>query len=227
MKLLLTLLFVISVASCSMAQQYLNPTDSLLCEIGKKDQEIRLVMIENSAITADNFEEFMARKQLMAQNDIENQAVVSTLLDERGWPEDVSKEAHSAIFLIIDHADLDMQKKYFPMMEEQVAKGNVPGRYLAVLHDRILLHEGKRQIYGTQNQLVYDQESDSMRLYTWPVEDAENIDKLREKVGLCSMAEYTAEIKLLGYELITDHGMDPEELVKYANDNSVVVIKEN
>ncbi|HKC85737.1 MAG TPA: DUF6624 domain-containing protein, partial [Blastocatellia bacterium] len=50
----------------------------------------------------------------------------------------------------------------------------------------ILTREGKKQIYGTQLRL--NQKTQVMELY--PIEDEENVDARRAKVGLAPLAQY-------------------------------------
>ena len=60
---------------------------------------------------------------------------------------------------------------------------------LAMLTDRVLLAEGKHQIYGTQF-VIRDGEWVPLRL-----EDEENVDDRRAEVGLPPLAEYKAMIE--------------------------------
>lgn len=67
---------------------------------------------------------------------------------------------------------------------DQVSQKNV-----AYLTDRVLLAEGKKQIYGTQFSLVDG---------AWqvrPLEDEANVDKRRAEIGLSTMAEYVKVLK--------------------------------
>jgi len=57
-----------------------------------------------------------------AATDSINQVKVKKILDERGWlgPEVVGKRGSTAIFLVIQHADLETQLKYLPIMRTSV-----------------------------------------------------------------------------------------------------------
>jgi len=71
-------------------------------------------------------------------------------------------------------------------MRDAVKNGNARGSSLALLEDRILLGQGKKQIYGSQigNNPV------TQTYYVRPLEDPDNVDKRRAEVGLGPLAEY-------------------------------------
>jgi hypothetical protein len=55
------------------------------------------------------------------------------------------------------------------------------------LTDRVLLAEGKKQVYGTQFTLV------NGKCKPRPLEDEANVDQRRKEVGLRPLAEYFKE----------------------------------
>ncbi len=117
------------------------------------------------------------------------------IIDKYGWPgrRMVGKEGSLTAFLIIQHADLEYQKKYFPLLKEAVKRGEADPQYAALLEDRILMREGKEQIYGSQ--LHFSQVTKQLKL--WPIEDGEGVDARRASVGLEPLAEY---LKRFGLE---------------------------
>ena len=50
----------------------------------------------------------------------------------------------------LQHADYAYQKKYYPSVKEAERKKEIDASNVALLEDRILMREGKKQIYGTQ-----------------------------------------------------------------------------
>ncbi|MGY3053704.1 hypothetical protein ACVWYG_001905 [Pedobacter sp. UYEF25] len=79
------------------------------------------------------------------------------------------------------------------MMKEAVKIGNANGSALALLEDRVALREGKRQIYGSQ--IGYD--SETKKNYVLPLDDPDNVDERRAKVGLGLLAEYVKRWEIL------------------------------
>ena len=75
------------------------------------------------------------------------------------------------------------------MIKTAVAQGEASGKDLAYLTDRVLLAEGKKQIYGTQFMQV-DGKSEPR-----PMEDPEHVDDRRKEVGLEPIAEYAKRLR--------------------------------
>jgi hypothetical protein len=119
------------------------------------------------------------------------------IIRQYGWPGKsfVGADASLAAFLILQHADYEYQKKYFPLVKEAERKKEINPSNVALLEDRILMREGKKQIYGTQ--LTWNEKTRRFELY--PIEDEEHLDLLRARVGLQPIAEY---LKSFGLEYI-------------------------
>ena len=75
------------------------------------------------------------------------------ILDSLGIPEGLSDTSYSALFLVVQHSDLEHQRKYYPLFETGAEKGLIEPSDVATMLDRILMHEGKPQVYGTQTFL--------------------------------------------------------------------------
>ncbi len=88
------------------------------------------------------------------------------------------------MFLVIQHADIQVQDKYLPMMREAVAAGKAQGSSLAMLEDRVAMRHCNKQIYGSQ--VI----NDPAGKYLCPVTDPDNLDKRRASVGLEPIADY-------------------------------------
>ena len=215
MKITLTFLFIVLFGTSITAQTTNNShaVDSLLHCIYQKDQSIRHEFI--SHIQTNNADSIIYYSQKMNEIDNENQQIVFNLLDTTGWPTNVSDSAHTAIFLVIDHAELPAQKKYLSMMEEQATKGFVSKSNLATLQDRILMKENKKQRYGTQtksfSELIDDEKKTSV--YMWPIENPESIDSLRATIELPPIAWYLDILKqTYGHDVIWDPSLTPDEV---------------
>lgn len=126
--------------------------------------------------------------KVMQYKDSVNLLKVMKILDEKGWvgKDVVGSQANQTLFLVIQHADLKYQQKYLPMMREAAKIGNAKPSALAYLEDRVALREGNKQIYGSQiltNPIT-------KKNFIAPLEDPDNVDKRRAKVGLGLLAEY-------------------------------------
>lgn len=120
------------------------------------------------------------------------------IIAQYGWPTRsmVGKQASEAVFLIIQHADLSPQKKYFPLLKEAATRNEARRDHAAMMEDRLLIGEGKKQIYGTG--LRTDDLTKELKL--WPIENEEEVDARRAAVGLPPLAEY---LKMMGVRYTT------------------------
>ncbi|WP_306350322.1 DUF6624 domain-containing protein [Flavobacterium sp. '19STA2R22 D10 B1'] len=119
---------------------------------------------------------------------LENVADLEKMIRVNGWPKksDVGKFASSAAFLIIQHADLEPQKKYLPLLEEAVLNEEASPQAVALLSDRIKMYENKMQKYGSQIRI----DEKSGKHYVFAVEDPAKINERRLSVGLDSIEKY-------------------------------------
>jgi hypothetical protein len=123
--------------------------------------------------------------------DSENTRWLKQIVESRGWPTRtlVGKDGASAAWLLIQHADAErkFQRKCLDLMVK-LPREEVSQQDIAYLTDRVLLAEGKKQVYGTQFN------TDSGKLRPSPIEDEASVDKRRAEVGLPPLAEYAAEM---------------------------------
>lgn len=171
------------------AEARLNkPLAAQLDSILKNDQKYRQELGEIEAKYGRNSPEVRAQWEKINEKDSLNLLQVRHILDTYGWlgSDIVGGRGRTALFMVIQHADLTTQLKYLPMIKEAVKKGDASPSSVALLEDRVALDQGKRQIYGSQIRL--DPETDTC--YVRPLEDPANVDKRRARVGLQPLAEY-------------------------------------
>jgi hypothetical protein len=165
--------------------------NELRAELEKMLDEDQRLRAKSQAVEekyGHNSKEFAA---LWAEQDAIDKKILRRLeeiIKQYGWPGKslVGADASLAAFLIIQHSDYEYQKKYFPLIKEAEKKKQIDPGDVALLEDRILMREGKKQIYGTQ--LMWNKNTGKYELY--PVEDEEHLDLLRASVGLQPIAEY-------------------------------------
>jgi hypothetical protein len=124
----------------------------------------------------------------IAIKDSINLIKVTQILDKYGWlgADKIGANGNTALFLVIQHADIKVQEKYLPMMREAAKNGDAQPSSLALLEDRVALRKGKKQFYGSQIGRF-----ESGEFYVQPLEDPDKVDKWREDVGLRPLNEYT------------------------------------
>lgn len=120
--------------------------------------------------------------------DEESTTFLNKVVIEFGLPtiSSVGKKASLFAWLLVQHSkDIDLQKKYLALLKK-ADKGDVNPEHAAYLEDRLLMNEGKPQIYGTQ--VVKNKESGRWEPYK--IVSIENVDILRKSVGLESLEDY-------------------------------------
>lgn len=113
---------------------------------------------------------------------------VKNIIDNYGWlgADEVGQQGASTIFLVIQHSDSLTQLQYVPKMREAVKNGKAQSQNLALLEDRILMNQGKPQIYGSQVRL--NEKTGKNEFF--PIIDEQNVNKRRASVGLQPLEDY-------------------------------------
>ncbi|MDP2651471.1 MAG: hypothetical protein Q8O98_02665 [bacterium] len=107
-------------------------------------------------------------------------------IKSKGFPfRDVfGQEVYKAAIVLSLHADVEFLKLILENIKE-VGEGQIDVGDKAYFIDRLLVLEGKSQVYGTQ----YKKSSDG-DIEFFPIEDNENVDKRRSELGLGPLSEY-------------------------------------
>jgi Family of unknown function (DUF6624) len=173
-----------------------------LVKMGEDDQKHRQEMMDLMDRLAVSESEKVAKKWKQAverQNELDgkNRQRLDEIVKDYGWPKKsvFGDQASGVAFLIVQHAELDYQKKYLPLIKEAAAQKEARRSDLAMLEDRILTREGKKQVYGTQLRL--NQTTQRMELY--PIEDEENVNARRAEVELEPLADYLKRVFGIDY----------------------------
>jgi hypothetical protein len=109
-----------------------------------------------------------------------------------GWPvrRTVGAEAADAAWLIVQHSPMaDWQAGMLPTLERLAARGELPRADVALLTDRVLVHRGEPQRYGSQFDMV------DGRLVAARTADLAGLDRRRAAIGLPPMAVYVRTLR--------------------------------
>lgn len=192
-------------------------TDKLLAEVWNDDQQPRHQLVElTKAVTVEGRTELIDSlilvNDIVERNDAKNIKVVDKIL-KRGLPQGLSEESYKTIWIVIDHAPLEKQVQYLPLVEQMATEGYVGVDEYAILYDRVAMGQNRHQRYGSQ--LVQFGNAEAMQLYVWPIEDAAKLDSLRNSVGMTPFSDYLKEVeKTIGITPIYDSTHTIEELNK-------------
>ena len=121
-------------------------------EMLERDQAYRTQWILSRQLHHEETQYDIALRLRADSIDSLNQVEIRQILKEHGFPKktEVGTSACEAAWIIIQHAPLDVQKEYLPMLEKAATEGNIQAALVAALHDRIDVREGRPQKYGTQ-----------------------------------------------------------------------------
>jgi hypothetical protein len=117
-----------------------------------------------------------------------NQAAVLAMLPPEGWFT-ISKygaDGSTAAFLIIQHSNIELWRRFVPVLETLAAKGEVRGAEFALMYDRLALHEHRPQRYGSQMTCK------AGKYVPDTLEDPEQIDQRRATLGMIPYKDYLA-----------------------------------
>jgi hypothetical protein len=165
-----------------------KPVIAILDTIFKADQDL---IQQNRGVV--NSPEWKVWSKKASQLDSVNMIKVTEIINKYGWPgeEIIGWHGSSTLWAVLQHSTLENQEKYLPLMRDAVKKGNARSAQLALLEDRILVRNGKEQIYGTQAG------TDSLGIYKiWPIKDERNVNKRRFSAGFGPLQWYAKQIGL-------------------------------
>ena len=116
---------------------------------------------------------------------------VARIIDKFGYPGKslVGMRAAGGAWTVLQHAPLETLRKYLGMMQEAAEKGELGGGLVATSVDRVLVADGKPQLYGTQFHDVNGE------MVPQPIEDEAHVDERRAKMGMGTLAEYASMMK--------------------------------
>ncbi|MFT3947845.1 MAG: hypothetical protein QM763_12825 [Agriterribacter sp.] len=123
---------------------------------------------------------------------------VTKVLDSIGFPHKplFDDSAGTATFMVIQHATLQQQEKYLPLFQTAADQNQIKPSLVALMVDRVRVGKGQKQIYGTQAVPIKDPKTGYMtdKYELAPIEDEENVNQRRLKVGLPTIEEGAKEL---------------------------------
>lgn len=190
-----TLLDIVQKNKDSAEVNFNKPIVKQLDSIFIEDQKYRLQFdeIERKVYISpqQKSKELQEIGSMMSRKDAENLVKVKAIIDKYGWlgPDEIGDQGNATLFLVIQHSGQGTQEKYLPLMREAVKNKKANPADLALLEDRILLGQGKKQIYGSQLTMDFR----TGQYFLSPIEDEVNVNKRRAAVGLEPIEEYVKQ----------------------------------
>lgn len=103
---------------------------------------------------------------------------IHRIIDVYGYPSvrTIGRDGMSAFWLLVQHQDFDLE-----LQKECLAKCDFSKTDAAYLTDRVLVNQGKDQVYGTQFTGALDRKGNPIPR---PIKNMKGLDKRRKEVGL-------------------------------------------
>jgi hypothetical protein len=150
------------------------------------DQYVIELGMDHGAYLDNRSEEQEKLRALIDRVVVEHTDALKGIMATHGWGaiKQMGEHADSYAWLLVQHADHDpaFQAHVLKDMEDS---GDVQNSLYAYLYDRVAMNTAQPQRYGTQ----FTRSSQPYLL-----EDPDGVDERRRKVGLMSLAEYSAEM---------------------------------
>jgi len=174
-------------ASEKLSEKIINKLEAEIIVMVKREQAIR------SKISKAGFSNVTAKDVENIQIvDNKNTSKIKEIIALHGWEviEHLDNGAKDGLLLIIEHSDEDIefQKTALDELSLFFEKGQIKGQDFAILTDKILLAETRKQLYGTQVEIK------NGIITPYPIEDKKKLDERRKSLNLPAMSKY---IKIL------------------------------
>jgi hypothetical protein len=125
--------------------------------------------------------------------DADNLRRLKHIIRQDGFPTArmVGYDGLQAAWLLVQHADSDpaFQAEMLTEIRQRVKSRELDLQNYALLTDRVLLAQGKKQRYGTQFEVR------EQGLAVRSLEDPSHVDEQRRALGLISLADYACTLK--------------------------------
>ena len=169
-----------------------KPLRRRLQMIMKTDQEVRMVFLAaHNRQPHDSIAEAEALHEMQRVDKV-NQEQICKILDSRGLVgSDKVGDAVGTFWAVIQHSDVNIQKKYLPLFQEAAQKGDIAKEGVAMMEDRINMFEGKPQRYGSQ---IEEDEHGNPRLYQ--LLDESKVDEWRSEMGMEPLKDYLRKMRI-------------------------------
>jgi hypothetical protein len=127
-----------------------------------------------------------ALKKEIAALSVKHVARLREILRVYGWPGKslVGEDGSGAAWTLAQHGDQIFLQQTVPLMKAAAERGDLHWGLVATTVDRVLLAQGKKQLYGTQ----FD--TDGNKCEPINVDDPKHLDDRRKAVGLGPIADY-------------------------------------
>jgi hypothetical protein len=221
LTLLRNYLFILTVLVFGISQAQNTIDENLkkeLDEIYKSDQILREYIDSETAEsrklqilneTGYSKEDFANGNVYMIMNnrDSINLIRIEEIITKYGYPGKtmVGEPTNEAAWYVIQHSKKIID--YFLLIQDAGASNEIPFTKVAMMHDRLLMQQGKEQLYGTQGAGNYRLNSVTGQKvfwsYIWPILNPNGVNEMRKEAGFNTTVEENAKRMGIDYKVYT------------------------
>jgi hypothetical protein len=160
-----------------------------LLKMEQVDQDARMKCVKETAE-----EQIKCLTEISQSIDEPNTKRLDEIFDQIGFPNTakVGRDGFQAYMTLLQHATSDdLRVRSLKPITAAFKNKELPPMGYANFVDRLRLHQGKKQLYGSGFELK------DGKMVISPTEDMKNLEKRRIKIGLPPLAEAVKELKAL------------------------------
>lgn len=165
----------------------------------KLSRETKEEILLNLNISKEEFEQ--ENWNLVEKQDSLNLIKVSKIIDIYGYPGKtlVGEKTNVIVWSVVQHSN--SIEKYFPLIKDAGEKGELAMNLVAMMEDRMLMNQGKEQVYGTQ--IKGEKINNEHIFFVWPIKDTGNVNERRKNIGFEETIEEYAKYFDIEYKIYT------------------------
>ncbi len=143
---------------------------------------------------------------IITETDSLNIKKVERIIKKYGYPGKslVGSPTNITCWYVIQHSN--KIKKYFSIIKQASELKEIPKTNVAMMEDRMLMSDGKEQIYGTQGAgrlIINAAGKEEFYNFIWPIKDISQVNDLRKQVGFKTTVEENSKNLGIDYKVVT------------------------
>jgi hypothetical protein len=161
-------------------------------DIGLQNQLVKMAeqnqQIRQSLIKYDPENVPIALQSVATEINNLHTQTLKEIINLHGWPskKQIGGKGIQSAFVLVQHSqDLAFQQDMLPfIIQSYLDKDSIEGQDVAQFTDKVSIKLGKKQVFGTQAELV------DGKIVFAEIENEETVDPLRAQMGMPPLAEY-------------------------------------
>jgi hypothetical protein len=152
-----------------------------IIKVSQDDQKFRSTIQQAIRTHGQSSKEVIELWRYQHELDYVNQKKIRAIINEYGYPGKtlVGEKYKNVAFLVIQHADLEMQEEFFPLLFEEAKKDELDRLPILMLVDRIHLKKYGKQIHRSQS--ILNQQTGKYE--PAPIDNTINPNEIRVALG--------------------------------------------